>query len=249
MTLQPFIGELIGTFLLLLLGTGVVANILLKNTKASQQTPWILITCAWGLAVFVGVYVAAPLSGAHINPAVTLGLAVTGKFPWSLVPMYISAQLIGAFIGSWIAYLVYIDHYKITKNEDAVRSSFCTSPAIKNIPNNLFSEFVGTYVLTIGVLFIADPTIEISETQVINFGLGSLDALPVALLVWVIGMALGGTTGYAINPARDLGPRILYQLIPRKNKNVQWEYSWVPIFGPFLGGGLGGISYLLITSL
>ena len=133
MTLQPFIGELIGTFLLLLLGTGVVANILLKNTKASQQTPWILITCAWGLAVFVGVYVAAPLSGAHINPAVTLGLAVTGKFPWSLVPMYISAQLIGAFIGSWIAYLVYIEHYKIIKMRCS-RSSFCTSPAIKKYP-------------------------------------------------------------------------------------------------------------------
>ncbi len=247
MTMHPLIGELIGTFFLLLLGTGVVANVLLNKTKASQQTQWVLITCAWGLAVFVGVYVSAPSSGAHINPAVTLGLAMAGKFSWSLVPGYFLAQLLGAMIGSWVAYLVYIDHYRITHNEEVIRSSFFTAPAIRKFSNNFFSEFIGTFVLVLGVLFIAGPSLNISDVKVTNFGLGSIDALPVALLVWVIGMGLGGTTGYAINPARDLGPRLIYQLIPRKNKNADWKYSWIPILGPLSGGVIGSLTYLAIT--
>jgi len=243
MILNPLLAEFIGTALLLLLGAGVVANINLKKTIASGQTPWVLITSAWGFAVFVGVYVSAASSGAHLNPAVTLGLATAGKFSWSLVPGYFIAQLLGAMCGSWLAYLTYIDHYRATTDESAVRSTFCTGPAIRNIKNNLFSEAIGTFMLVFGALFIVSPNISIVGTEVQNFGLGALDALPVGILVWVIGISLGGTTGYAINPARDFGPRLVYQLLPRKNKDADWGYSWVPILGPFIGGSLAGLVY------
>jgi len=243
MILNPLLAEFIGTAILLLLGAGVVANINLKKTIASGQTPWVLITSAWGFAVFVGVYVSAASSGAHLNPAVTLGLATAGKFSWSLVPGYFIAQLLGAMCGSWLAYLTYIDHYRATTDESAVRSTFCTGPAIRNIKNNLFSEAIGTFMLFFGALFIVSPNISIVGTEVQNFGLGALDALPVGILVWVIGISLGGTTGYAINPARDFGPRLVYQLLPRKNKDADWGYSWVPILGPFIGGSLAGLVY------
>ena len=180
----------------------------LKKTNAENQDSWILITSAWGFAVFVAVFISTQYSGAHLNPAVTIGLAVAKKFSWSLVPQYLIAQLTGAMFGSWLAYLTYIDHYRETKDEDTVRSTFCTGPAIKNYKNNLFSEIIGTFVLVFGVLFIVGPNINIDGYNIENFGLGSIDALPVGILVWVIGLALGGTTGYAINPARDLGPRI-----------------------------------------
>ena len=243
MILNPLLAEFIGTAILLLLGAGVVANINLKKTIASGQTPSVLITSAWGFAVFVGVYVSAASSGAHLNPAVTLGLATAGKFSWSLVPGYFIAQLLGAMCGSWLAYLTYIDHYRATTDESAVRSTFCTGPAIRNIKNNLFSEAIGTFMLVFGALFIVSPNISIVGTEVQNFGLGALDALPVGILVWVIGISLGGTTGYAINPARDFGPRLVYQLLPRKNKDADWGYSWVPILGPFIGGSLAGLVY------
>ena len=243
MILNPLLAEFIGTAILLLLGAGVVANINLKKTIASGQTPWVLITSAWGFAVFVGVYVSAASSGAHLNPAVTLGLATAGKFSWSLVPGYFIAQLLGAMCGSWLAYLTYIDHYRATTDESAVRSTFCTGPAIRNIKNNLFSEAIGTFMSVFGSLFIVSPNISIVGTEVQNFGLGALDALPVGILVWVIGISLGGTTGYAINPARDFGPRLVYQLLPRKNKDADWGYSWVPILGPFIGGSLAGLVY------
>jgi len=243
MILNPLLAEFIGTAILLLLGAGVVANINLKKTIASGQTPWVLITSAWGFAVFVGVYVSAASSGAHLNPAVTLGLATAGKFSWSLVPGYFIAQLLGAMCGSWLAYLTYIDHYRATTDESAVRSTFCTGPAIRNIKNNLFSEAIGTFMLVFGALFIVSPNISIVGTEVQNFGLGALDALPIGILVWVIGISLGGTTGYAINPARDFGPRLVYQLLPRKNKDADWGYSWVPILGPFIGGSLAGLVY------
>ena len=243
MILNPLLAEFIGTAILLLLGAGVVANINLKKTIASGQTPWVLITSAWGFAVFVGVYVSAASSGAHLNPAVTLGLATAGKFSWSLVPGYFIAQLLGAMCGSWLAYLTYIDHYRATTDESAVRSTFCTGPAIRNIKNNLFSEAIGTFMLVFGALFIVSPNISIVGTEVQNFGLGALDALPVGILVWVIGISLGGTSCYAINPARDFGPRLVYQLLPRKNKDADWGYSWVPILGPFIGGSLAGLVY------
>ena len=241
--IDPYIAEFIGTFFLLLLGAGVVANVSLKNTIAQGQTPWVLITSAWGFAVFVGVFITGQFSGAHLNPAVTIGLAVAEKFSWALVPGYIIAQVLGAMFGGWICYLTYIDHYRLTEDEAVVRSTFCTGPAIRNFKNNFFSEFIGSFVLVFGVLFIAVPNIEIEGMVIENFGLGALQALPVAILVWVIGMALGGTTGYAINPARDFGPRLMYQMLPRKNKDADWSYAWIPILGPFAGGVLAGLAY------
>ena len=241
--IDPYIAEFIGTFFLLLLGAGVVANVSLKNTIAQGQTPWVLITSAWGFAVFVGVFITGQFSGAHLNPAVTIGLAVAEKFSWTLVPGYIIAQVLGAMFGGWICYLTYIDHYRLTEDEAVVRSTFCTGPAIRNFKNNFFSEFIGSFVLVFGVLFIAVPNIEIEGMVIENFGLGALQALPVAILVWVIGMALGGTTGYAINPARDFGPRLMYQMLPRKNKDADWSYAWIPILGPFAGGVLAGLAY------
>ena len=242
----PFIAEFIGTALLLLLGNGIVANVNLKNTLAEGQTPWILITSAWGFAVFVGAYVAGQFSGAHLNPAVTLGLALAGKFSWSLLPTYFLAQLLGAMFGSALNYLLYIDHYRITTDEASARSTFCTAPAIRNFKNNFFSECLGTFVLVFGIFFIVSPSIIIDGVVTKNFGIGALESLPVALLVWVIGMGLGGTTGYAINPARDLGPRIVYQMIPRKNKEADWSYAWIPVLGPLVGGGFAGLIYVFL---
>ena len=247
MTIDPYLAEFIGTFFLLLLGNGVVANVNLKNTIAEGQTPWVLITTAWGFAVCVGVFITGQFSGAHLNPAVTIGLVVANKFSWLLVPGYLIAQVLGAMAGSWICYVIYIDHYRLTKEEGVVRSTFCTGSVIRNLKNNFFSEFVGTFVLVFGALFIAIPNIEIEGMVVENFGLGALEALPVAILVWVIGMALGGTTGYAINPARDFGPRLVYQLLPRKNKDAEWSYAWIPVFGPFAGGAFAGLVYTLFV--
>jgi glycerol uptake facilitator protein len=248
MNIDPYLAEFIGTFILLLLGEGVVANVNLKKTIAQGQTPWILITSAWGFSVFVAVFITAQFSGAHLNPAVTIGLAVAEKFSWTLVPGYLIAQLLGAMFGSWICYITYIDHHRKTTDEAAVRSTFCTGPAIRNFKNNFFSELIGTFVLVFGVLFIAIPNIKIEGIEVSNFGLGALEALPVGILVWVIGLSLGGTTGYAINPARDFGPRLVYQLIPRKNKDADWSYAWIPVFGPFAGGAIAGIFYLILAA-
>ena len=241
--MTPFIAEFLGTAILLLLGAGVVANVNLKNTIAEGQTSWVLITSAWGFAVFVGAYATGQFSGGHLNPAVTVGLAVIGKFSWSLVPTYVFAQLLGAMFGSWVSYILYIDHYRATTDESAVRSTFCTGPAIRNYKNNFFSEFLGTFMLVFGVFFIVSPNIEIEGIQMLNFGIGSLDALPVAILVWVIGMSLGGTTGYAINPTRDLGPRLVYQMLPRKNKNADWSYAWIPVIAPLTGAVVAGLLY------
>ena len=248
MILNPYLAEFIGTTTLLLFGTGVVANVNLNKTIAEKQTPWVLITAAWGFAVFVSVFITSQSSGAHLNPAVTLGLAIAGKFSWSLVPGYFMAQLIGGMFGSWLAYITYIDHYRLTKNESTVRGTFCTGPAIRNMKNNFFSEAIGTFMLVFGALFIVAPNIKINGTEVENFGLGALDALPIGILVWLIGMALGGTTGYAINHARDFGQRLVYQLIPRKNKDADWSYAWIPVFGPFAGGTIAGILYLILAA-
>ena len=190
MTLDPFLAEFIGTAFLLLLGAGVVANVNLKQTIAENQNPWMLITTAWAFAVFVGVFISSQSSGAHLNPAVTLGFAVAGKFSWELVASYLLAQLLGAMCGSFLAYLAYIDHYRATKDEAAVKSTFCTGPAIRNYKNNLFAEALGAFVLVFSALMLASPNIEIEGSSVNNFGLGALDALPIALVVWVIGLAL-----------------------------------------------------------
>ena len=246
--MTPFLAEIIGTALLILLGNGVVANVSLKKTYGENQSALVLITTAWGFAVFVGAYVTGQFSGAHLNPAVSLGLAVAGKFSWSLVPLYVVAQLIGAMLGTSLNYLLYIDHYRATDDEVTIRGSFCTAPAIRNLKNNLFSETLGTFVLIFGILFIVSPNIVIEGMETQNFGIGSLEALPVALLVWVIGMSLGGTTGYAINPARDFGPRLAYQLLRGKKAMPDWAYSWVPIVGPIIGATLAALLYTALVS-
>ena len=200
---------------------------------------------AWGLSVFIAVFITGQFSGAHLNPAVTIGLAFAGKFSWALVPTYIIAQFLGAIFGSWLAYIIYIDHYRLTSDEQTVRGSFCTGPAIRNYKNNFFSELVGTFVLVFAIFFIVEPNIEV-DGDVVNFGLGALDALPVGIVVWVIGMTLGGTTGFAINPARDFGPRLMYSLLPRKNKQPDWGYSWIPVFGPLVGATLAALLYNIL---
>ena len=241
--ISPYIAEFVGTAILLLLGSGIVANVSLSKTKGYDQTPLITITTAWGFAVFVAAFITGQFSGAHLNPAVTIGLVIAGKFSSELMIGYIIAQILGAMLGSWLTYLFYIDHYRSTNDESKVMGSFCTSPAIRNLKNNFFSEFLATFILIFGILYIVKPNILI-EGMNANFGIGSLDALPVGILVWVIGLSLGGTTGYAINPARDLGPSIVYQLIPRKNKISDWAYSWVPVIGPSFGAVAAGLLYL-----
>jgi len=246
--MTPFIAEFIGTAILLLLGAGVVANVSLKNTYAQGQTSIVLITTSWGFAVFVGAYATGQFSGAHLNPAVTIGLAIIGKFSWAMVPTYFIAQVLGAMFGSWLSYLLYIDHFRMTADEDTVRGTFCTAPAIRNFKNNFFSEFLGTFILVFGIFFIVSPNIEVDGSTIQNFGIGSLEALPVGILVWVIGMSMGGTTGYAINPARDFGPRLVYQMLPRKNKKADWAYAWIPVLSPLCAAVFAGVLYNFLMS-
>lgn len=243
--MSPFIAELLGTFLLMLLGNGVVANVVLTGTKGNNSG-WIVITTGWALAVYVAVLVAGPYSGAHINPAVTFSLAIAGVFDWSFVPAYIFAQLLGAMMGAFVVWLMHKDHYKITQDKNGILATFCTAPAIRNLPVNFISEVVGTFVLLFAVLYIVSPELSI-ENQNVSFGLGSLGAIPVAFIVWVIGLSLGGTTGYAINPARDLGPRIVHALLPIKDKRESdWGYAFIPVMGPIVGGGLAAFLYLVL---
>ncbi|SHM54336.1 glycerol uptake facilitator protein [Cyclobacterium lianum] len=242
--MNVFVAEFVGTSLLLAMGSGVVANVVLNKTKGFDSG-WIVITTAWALGVFIGVVVAGPYSGAHLNPAVTVGLAVAGDFAWALVPKYIVAQVLGAMFGSGIAWLVYKDHFDATDDPDLKFAPFGTAPAIRNLSSNLFSEIVGTSVLIIVILYSTGPMLH--DEAGTPIGLGSLGALPVAFLVWVIGLSLGGTTGYAINPARDLGPRIMHQILPIKGKGPSdWAYSWVPIVGPILGAAIAAGIYLLL---
>jgi glycerol uptake facilitator protein len=224
--MSPFLAEVVGTTILILLGDGVVANVILKNTKGNSSG-WIVITMGWAMAVFVGVLVASGASGAHLNPAVTLGLAAAGKFDWAKVPLYLVAQMIGACLGAFLVWLQYKSHFDITESQDSKLAVFCTGPQIRSPWSNIVSEILGTFVLVFAVLHISSP----------KGGLGSLDALPVALVVLVIGLSLGGTTGYAINPARDLGPRLMHALLPIPGKrDSDWAYAWIPVASPIAGG-------------
>ena len=242
--MEPIVAEIIGTFLLMLLGRGVNANVVLEGTKGNGSG-WIVITTGWAFAVYIGVLVAGPYSGAHINPAVSIGLAAAGEFPWADVPAYVGAQMIGAFIAAVLVWLMHKDHFEATKEPERKLGVFSTSPAIKNTPVNLLCEITGTFVLVFAVLYFTDMTIQDTE-QII--GLGSLGALPVAIVVWGIGLSLGGTTGYAINPARDLGPRIAHAVLPIKNKgDSNWSYSWVPILGPIIGGVIAALLFLALV--
>ena len=231
--MTPFVAEIAGTAILITLGAGVVANVLPKATNGNGSG-LIVIAIAWGMAVFTGVYVSADSSGAHLNPAVTIGLAVAGKFSWSEVPAYILAQFIGAFIGTFINWLTYKPHFDATEDPAAILSVFSTGPAISKPLNNLLTETLATFIFMLAVLFI----------QKGEHALGSLDALPVALLVIAIGLSMGGPTGYAINPARDLGPRIMHALLPIPNKgSSNWSYAPIPVLGPILGAVLAALLY------
>ena len=235
--------EFIGTFVLVLLGCGVVAWVSLRKSKG-EGAGWVVVTLAWGLAVMCGVLIAGPYTGAHLNPAVTLGLAAAGKFPWEYVLPYIVSQIAGGILGAVIVYVFYKDHFDATAEAETKLGVFATIPAIKNYRRNMICEIVGTFILVLVILFMGDKE---NSSEV---GLGSVGALPVALLVVVIGMSLGGTTGYAINPARDLGPRIAHAILPIKGKgSSQWSYSWVPIVGPLLGGVLAALLYLMVKEL
>lgn len=242
---NEIIAEFIGTFLLLLLGNGVVANVVLKGTKG-HASGWIVISLGWGLAVFIGVAVAGPVSGAHINPAVSLGLATAGLFSWGKVVPFILAQVAGGAAGGFTVWLFYRDHFNHTADPAGQLGCFSTAPAIRNIPLNFVNELIGTFVLIFVILYIAEPSISLGEISEAQIGLGTLGALPVALLVTAIGLSLGGTTGYAINPARDLGPRIMHSLLPMKGKgSSDWAYAWVPVFGPFAGAVVAAGLYLI----
>jgi len=247
--MSEFLGEFFGTFVLILLGNGTVANVNLNQTK-SHGSGWIVITTGWALAVFVAVLLTADISGAHINPAVTLGLAFSGLFEWVKVVPFILAQMLGAMLGAFTVYIFFKEHFNITTTPGIKKACFCTDPAIRNYRNNFFSECVGTFVLIISVLLISLPQLQYEYLGSTKVGLGSLGALPVALVVFSIGLSLGGTTGYAINPARDLGPRIVHALIPLKSKDVNdWEYAWIPVFGPIAGAGLAALVYLFIHTV
>jgi len=243
--MNEYIAEFIGTFLLILLGNGVVANVVLKDTKG-HSGGWLLISMGWGLAVFVGVSVAGPVSGAHINPAVTLGLAAAGQFAWSQVAPFIVAQMLGASAGALTVWLFYRHHFNRTEDSGTQLACFSTGPAIRKPLSNFISELIGTFVLIFVILYIAEPELTLGSDVEAKIGLGTLGALPVALLVTAIGISLGGTTGYAINPARDLGPRIMHSILPMDHKgSSDWPYAWVPIFGPFVGAVLAALLYLL----
>ncbi len=234
--MTPFFGEFIGTGLVILLGQSVVSNVVLGKTKGNNSG-WIVISVGWGMAVFVGVYCSAAASKAHLNPAVTIAFATLGKISWKLVPVYITAQMLGAMAGSAVAWLCFRPHFGATAEADAKLATFCTSPAIRSYGDNLVAEMISTFILILGVLFIAAP----------SSSLGALDALPVGLLVLAIGLGPGGTTGYAINPARDLGPRIMHALLPIPGKrDSDWSYAWVPILGPLLGSLLAVLVFKLV---
>jgi len=254
--MSPYIAEIVGTAILMLLGNGVVANVLLKDSKGNGGG-WITITWGWGIAVFTAVYVVGQYSGAHINPAVTLGLAFGGLFDWAQVPFYIGAQVLGAAIGSLLVWLAYKDHFAKEENADLILASHSTAPAIRKYSSNVMTEAIGTLMLVFGVFYLASPGFiglngELLETIFIDgvevgFGLGSLSALPVGLLVLGIGLSLGGPTGYAINPARDLGPRIMHAILPIPGKrDSDWAYSWVPIVGPIIGAALAAGLFLIL---
>lgn len=242
--MTPFIAEIIGTAMLILLGGGVCANVALNKT-AGNNSGWIVITTGWALAVYVAVVIAGPHSGAHLNPAVTVGLAVAGKFAWQSVPSFIIAQMLGAMLGSTTVWFMHKKHFEVTEDGETKRSVFCTAPLIRDVPSNFFSEVVGTFTLIFTILYFTDATISEPETVV---GLGSLGAIPVAFLVWSIGLSLGGPTGYAINPARDLGPRIMHAILPIKNKaSNDWGYAWIPVVGPLVGGALAAFLFLVLS--
>ncbi|TVQ66859.1 MAG: aquaporin family protein [Balneolaceae bacterium] len=254
--MTPIIAEIIGTAILILFGGGVVANVVLTKTKGNSSG-WIVITWGWAMGVFVAVFTVGQFSGAHINPAVTIGLAAAGLFDWAQVIPFMLAQILGGAIGGLLVWLVYKDHFAATEDKGLKLGVFSTAPEIRSYPSNFMTEVIATFILIFGVLYMTDPgflsvngdlmeVIVIDGTEV-GFGLGALSALPVALLVLGIGLALGGPTGYAINPARDLGPRIAHALLPIPGKgSSDWAYAWIPVVAPLTGALLASGLYLLL---
>jgi len=239
--MTPFVAEFIGTMVLILLGDGVCACSSLEKSKG-KGAGWVVITMAWGFAVMCGVFIAGPYSGAHLNPAVSVGLAVAGKFAWSAVPGYIVAQLLGAFVGAFLVWAFYKDHYDATEDTDTKLGTFCTMPAVPNKWRNLFCEFLGTWMLVFVILMFSTE----GNTPVV--GMGDLGAFPVTMLIMSIGMSLGGATGYAINPARDLPPRFAHFVLPFKSqkRDSGWCYSWIPVVGPIIGAAFAAICFIVL---
>lgn len=239
----PALAEFLGTALLIILGDGVVANVLLSRSKA-YNAGWIVITSGWALGVFVAVFAVGRISGAHLNPAVSVAMALAGDFPWASVPAYILAQVLGAVAGALIVWLAFLPHWKITDDPEAKRSVFCTSPAIRCAPANVLCEAIGTFVLLFGIFCMKGASGQPPGAAVYPIDLGALGALPVALLVLAIGLSLGGPTGYAINPARDFGPRLAHAILPIAGKGPSdWGYAWIPVAGPLAGGALAALAY------
>lgn len=237
------IAEFIGTALLILLGNGVVATVLLEKSKG-WNSGWIVITAGWAMAVFVAVFSVARVSGAHLNPAVSLAMALEGHLPWSMLGPYFVAQMLGAMFGSMLVWIAFLPHWKITADPELKRAAFCTAPAIRNVPANLVCEAIGTFVLIFGVFCMKGATGAPENAAIFPIDLGALGALPVGLLVFAIGLSLGGPTGYAINPARDLGPRIAHALLPVAGKGgSDWSYAWIPVVGPLVGAALAALAY------
>ncbi|MCL7989173.1 aquaporin family protein [Sphingobacterium sp. lm-10] len=245
--MNAIVAEMFGTFLMILLGSGVVANVLLTDTKG-HGSGWIVITTAWALAVFIGVSVAGPYSGAHLNPAVTLSVWMIDEIESVLAISYVGAQFVGAMLGAGLVWLCYRPHFARTEDPGLTQAVFCTAPAIRDYRSNFLMETVATFVLIATILFFQEPSMQLDETAGI-IGLGSIGALPVAFLVWGIGLALGGTTGYAINPVRDLGPRVVYSLLPiRPKAGFDIRYAWIPVIAPLLGSAIATWLYQLLTS-
>jgi glycerol uptake facilitator protein len=237
--MPPFLAELLGTMLLVILGDGVVANVVLNKTKG-QNGGWIVITAGWAFGVTVAVYAVGRFSGAHLNPAVTIGMASLGKLAWASVPVYIAAQMLGAFLGAGVVWLAYLPHWPATESQASKLAVFCTGPAIRNSTANLLTEIIGTFVLVLGVLAILTPK-NLNPEHGWDAGFGPW---LVGVLVWAIGLSLGGPTGYAINPARDLGPRLAHALLPIAGKGKSdWGYAWIPVAGPIIGGLIAALLY------
>jgi glycerol uptake facilitator protein len=248
--MSPILAEFIGTAILVILGNGVVANVVLAKTKGNGGG-WIVITAGWAFAVFVGVFSSQSFSGAHLNPAVTVAMAQAGKFAWADVMGYLLAQIAGGVVGGALVFLFYREHFKATADSDGKLACFCTAPNIRNLGQAFFCEAMGTFLLVLPVFLMTDAKIKLpmaaGASNEVIIGLGTLGALPVGLLVFAIGLSLGGTTGYAINPARDLGPRLAHAFLPIPGKrDSDWGYSWVPVLGPLAGGWLAACIHSLL---
>lgn len=248
--MSPFVAEFIGTMMLILFGNGVVANVVLARTKGNDSG-WIVISAGWGIAVFIGAFCANDFSGAHLNPAVTVAMLIAGKLELGVGASYIVAQMIGAMTGAALVFFFYREHFKVTDDADSKLACFCTAPNIRKLPQAFFCEVVGTFALILPIFLMITPRLIEGDVPVDGdpvLGLGSLGFLPVGLLVFGIGLSLGGTTGYAINPARDLGPRLIHALFPVPGKrDSDWSYAWVPIVGPIAGAALAAFVYRLIA--